>query len=82
MHSITVTSLEPYLQIKEAILSRFMASPLQQCFKLLDLPPLGDRHLSALFTKMQVLLPHDANILCKVMFLRHLLETMRTALAD
>jgi hypothetical protein len=78
---ITAATPEPYLLIKKALLSRFPTSPLQQCFKLLDLPPLGDRRPSELFAEMQALLPRDANILFNAMFLRRLPETMRMALA-
>ncbi len=77
----TAATPEPYLLIKDALLSRFTSSPLQMCFKLLDLPPLGDRRPSALFAEMQSLLPRDANVF-NTMFLRRLPEAMRTALAD
>jgi hypothetical protein len=79
---VTAATPEPYLLIKDALLSRFTSSPLQMCFKLLDLPPLGDRRPSALFAEMQSLLPRDANVLFNAMFLRRLPEAMRTALAD
>jgi hypothetical protein len=59
---------------KEALLSCFTSSPLQQCFKLLDLPSLGDHPTSALFVEMQTLLSPDANISFHATFLRHLLE--------
>jgi hypothetical protein len=35
---------DPYLLIKEALLSRFTSLPLRLCFKLLYLLPLCDRH--------------------------------------
>lgn len=79
---VTAATPEPYLLIKDTLLSRFTSSPLQMCFKLLDLPPLGDRRPSALFAEMQSLLPRDANVLFNAMFLRRLPEAMRTALAD
>jgi hypothetical protein len=79
---VTAATPEPYLLIKDALLSRFTSSPLQMCFKLLDLPPLGDRRPSALFAEMQSLLPRDANVLFNAMFLCRLPEAMRTALAD
>ncbi len=55
---------------------------LQQCFCLLDLPPLGDRRPSALFAEMQSLLPRDANILFNALFVRRLPDFMRIALTD
>jgi hypothetical protein len=82
MRDIMAVTPEPYLQLKEALLSRFTVSPLQQCFCLLDLPPLGDRRPSALFAEMQSLLPRDANILFNALFLRRLPDFMRIALTD
>ncbi len=72
----TAATPEPYLLIKDALLSRFTSLPLQMCFKLLGLPPLGDRRPSALFTEMQSLLPRDANVLFNAMFLRRLPEAI------
>ncbi len=63
MRDITAATLQSYLLIKDALLSWFTASPLQQCFRILDMPPLGDRRPSALFAEMQSLLPRDANVL-------------------
>jgi hypothetical protein len=79
---ITAATPQPYLQLKEALLSRFTVSPLQQCFQLLDMPPLGDRRPSALFSEMQALLPKDANILFNAIYLRRLPDYMRIALTD
>ncbi len=78
---VTAAMPEPYLLIKDALLSPHR-SPLQMCFKLLDLPLLGDRRPSMLFAEMQSLLPRDANVLFNAMFLRRLPEAMRTALVD
>jgi hypothetical protein len=79
---ITAATPEPYLLIKDALLSRFTSSPIQMCFKLLDLPPLGDHRPSAVFAEMQSLLPRDANVFFNAMFLRRLPEAIRTTLAD
>jgi hypothetical protein len=68
MRDITAATRESYLQLKEALLSRFTVSLLQQCFRLLDLPPLWDHRPSALFAEMQALLPRDANILFDTLF--------------
>jgi hypothetical protein len=73
---------EPYLLIKEPLLSLFTSSPLQICFKLLDLPRLGECRPSVPFAEMLSLLPRDVNILFNAMFLRRLPETMLTTLAD
>jgi hypothetical protein len=61
--------------------SPFAASSLHQCFKLPDLPSLDDCCPSALFAKMQALLPHDTNILLNTMFQHCLQESMKTTLA-
>jgi hypothetical protein len=79
---ITASTPEPYLLMKDPLLSRFTTSPLQQCFRLLDMPPLGDRYPSVLFAEMQSLLPRDANILFNAIFLRRLPESIRLALVD
>jgi hypothetical protein len=79
---ITTATPEPYLLLKEALLSRFTSSPLQMCFRLLDMSPLGDRRPSALFADMQSLLPRDANVLFNALFLRCLPEQMRITHTD
>lgn len=79
---VTAATPEPYLLLKEALLSRFTSSPLQMCFRLLDMSPLGDRRPSALFAEMQSLLPRDANVLFNALFLRCLPEQMRLTLTD
>jgi hypothetical protein len=79
---VTAATPEPYLLIKDALLSQFTSSPIQMCFKLLDLPPLGDHRPSAVFAEMQSLLPRDANVFFNAMFLRRLPEAIRTTLAD
>jgi hypothetical protein len=82
IRDVTAATPDPYTLIKEALLARFTPSPLQMCFRLLDMPPLGDRRPSALFSDMQALLPRDANILFNVLYLRRLPESMHSALTD
>jgi hypothetical protein len=79
---VTAATPEPYLLLKEALLTRFTASPLQRCFRILDMGPLGDRRPSVLFAEMHSLLPHDANVLFNAIYLRCQPESMRAALAD
>jgi hypothetical protein len=79
---VTAATPEPYLLLKEALLTRFSASPLQRCFRILDMGPLGDRRPSALFAEMHSLLPQDANVLFNAIYLRCLPDYMRAALAD
>jgi hypothetical protein len=56
-------------------------SPLEKCFMLLDMPPLGDRHPLALYEEMRALFPQDINIFYNAIFLRGLPEAMRATLA-
>jgi hypothetical protein len=68
---VTAATPEPYLLLKDELLSRFTSLPLQMCFRLLDMAPLGDHRPSALFAEMQQsLLPRDANVLLNALFLR------------
>jgi hypothetical protein len=46
------------------------------CFKLLDLPPLGDHRLLVSFPEMQAFIPRDPNILFNAMFLHKLPKSM------
>jgi hypothetical protein len=78
---VTAATPDPYL-LKDALLTRFTASPLQRCFRILDMGPLGDRRPSALFAEMHSLLPQDASVLFNAIYLRCLPESMRAALAD
>jgi hypothetical protein len=79
---VTAATPDPYLLLKEALLTRFTASPLQRCFWILDMAPLGDCRPSALFAEMHSLLPQDANVLFNAIYLHCLPESMRAALAD
>jgi hypothetical protein len=73
---VTAATPEPYLLLKEALLTRFTASSLQRCFRILDMGPLGDRRPSALFAEMHSLLPQDANVLFNAVYLPCLPESM------
>ncbi len=75
-----ISTLESYLQIKEALFSYFTASPLQQCFKLLDLPPLNNRNHSL---RCRPCFPPVANIgTFNTMCLCRLIEPVQTTIAD
>jgi hypothetical protein len=82
MRVVTAATPGPYLLIKDALLTRFTASPLQRCFRILDMAPLGNRRPSVLFAEMHSLLPQDANVLFNAIYLRYLPDSMRAALAD
>ena len=79
---VTATTAQPYNLLKAALTGRYTKSPLQQCYTLLTLPPLGDRHPAALFAEIMALVPEDGNILLNAIFLRLLPESMRAILND
>jgi hypothetical protein len=80
----TVTALtpRPYALLKAALTSRYCHSPLQSCYQLLTLQPLGDRHPTALFAELMALVPEDTDVLLNAIFLRLLPDNMRAALND
>jgi len=69
-----------YTCLKQSLLSRYTPTAIANCFRFIDHPPLGDRHVLTLFSDMQALLPADANILFNAHFLRRLPESMQSAL--
>jgi hypothetical protein len=69
-----------YSCLKQSLLSRYTPTDIANCFRFIDHPPLGDRHVLTLFSDMQALLPADANILFNAHFLRRLPESMQNAL--
>jgi hypothetical protein len=79
---VTALTPTPYNFLKAALTSRYSQPPLQQCYELLSLPPLGDRHPAALFTQIMALVPEEGNALLNTIFLRLLPENMRAALND
>ena len=70
-----------YDLLKQALLTRYSSSALEKCFKLLDHPPIGDRHPLTLYSDMQALLPQDANILFNALYLRRLPDAWQHSLA-
>jgi hypothetical protein len=69
-----------YSCLKQSLLSRYTPTDIANCFRFIDHPPLGDRHVLTLFSDMQALLPADADILFNAHFLRRLPESMQNAL--
>ena len=69
-----------YSCLKQSLLSRYTQTDIAKCFRFIDHPPLGDRHVLTLFSDMQALLPADANTLFNAHFLRRLPESMQNAL--
>jgi hypothetical protein len=69
-----------YTCLKQSLLSRYTPTAIANCFRFIDHPPLGERHVLTLLSDMQALLPTDANILFNAHFLRRLPEFMQSAL--
>jgi hypothetical protein len=80
--NITAESVNAYDAVKQALLKRFTTSALQRCFQLLDTLPLGDSNIAAHNSQMRSLIPADADVLFKALFLRTLPPHISTALAD
>ena len=79
---ISPTTAGPYMLLKAALLSRFTISPLQRCYRMLDMPALGDRRPSALYAEMTAQLDHEANYLINAIFLRKLPPYMKAQLSN
>ncbi len=77
---VTPETLGAYSCLKQSLLSRYTQTDIAKCFRFIDHPPLGDRHVLTLFFDMQALLPADANTLFNAHFLRCLPESMQNAL--
>ena len=80
--AITADSPTHYLHLKAALLDHFNITPLQQCFRMLDITTLGDRRATDLYVLMQSLLPSDANVLFNALFIRILPEHIRQHLVE
>ena len=78
---VRVVTVGAYSCLKQSLLSRYTQTDIAKCFRFIDHPPLGDRHVLTMFSDMQALLPADANTLFNAHFLRRLPESMQNALA-
>jgi hypothetical protein len=67
---------------ERVLITRFSPTQIDKCFKLWDLPPMGDRHPLAYLSDIMALLPADGNLLVNAIFLRGQTEAIRVALAD
>jgi hypothetical protein len=84
VNSVEPTTLDPYEQLKARLTDCYAKTRWQQCFALLDLPPLGDRRPSHLMNEMLALLPTGSNrddTIFLGLFLRCLPVNMRDHLA-
>ena len=79
---IAPTTTGPYMLLKTALLHRYTISPLQRCYRMLDMPALGDRRPSALYAEMTAQLHQEANYLINAIFLRKLPAYMRAQLSS
>ena len=79
---LTADSPDAYLALKSALLSRYLLSPLQKSYLLLEHPGLGSRTPMALYTDMQRLLPPEGDTLLNAMYLQRLPERLRGPLAE
>jgi hypothetical protein len=61
VNSVEPTTPDPYEQLKARLTDCYAKTRWQQCFALLDLPPLGDRRPSHLMNEMLALLPTGSN---------------------
>jgi hypothetical protein len=79
---IAPTTTGPYILLKTALLHRYTISPQQRCYRMLDMPALGDRRPSALYAEMTAQLHQEANYLINAIFLRKLPSYMRAQLSS
>jgi hypothetical protein len=82
VRTVTPDTPDAYATLKNVLITRFSPTQIDNCFKLLDMPPMGDRHPLAYHSDIMALLPADGNVLVNAIFLRGLPEAMRTALVD
>jgi hypothetical protein len=82
VRTITPETPDAYATLKSVLITRFSPSQIDNCFKVLDLPPMGDRHPLAYLSDILALLPSDGNLMINAIFLRGQTEAMKAALAD
>ena len=73
---------DAYLQLKQALITRYSLTQLQHSFRLLTHPALGDRRPIQLFADMHRHVPETGDTLLNALFLQRLPERMRVALTD
>jgi hypothetical protein len=82
VRTITPETPDAYSSLKNVLITRFSPNQIDNCFKLWDLPPMGDRHPLAYLSDIMALLPTDGILLVNAIFLRGQKEAIRAALAD
>ena len=73
---------DAYLQLKQALITRYSLTQLQHSFRLLSHPALGDRRPIQLFADMHQHVPEAGDTLLNALYLQRLPERMRVALTD
>jgi hypothetical protein len=81
VRTITPETPDAYSTLKNVLITRFSPTQIDNCFKLLDMPPIGDRQPLAYHSDIMALLPTDGYLLVNAVFLRGLPEAIRAALA-
>ena len=82
VRTITPDTPDAYATLKNVLITRFSPSQIDNCFKLWDLPPMGDKHPLTYLSDIMALLPTDGNLMINAIFLRGQTEAMKAALAD
>jgi hypothetical protein len=82
VRTVTPDTPDAYATLKNVLIKRFSPTQIDNCFKLLAMPPMGERHPLAYHSDIMALFPADGNVLVNAIFLRGLPEAMRTALVD
>jgi hypothetical protein len=73
---------DAYLQLKQALITRYSLTQLQHSFRLLSHPALGDRRPIQLFADMHQHVPETGDTLLNALYLQRLPERLRVALTD
>jgi hypothetical protein len=66
-----------YTQLRTALLDRFVLSPIQSSYLLLEHPPMGARTPMGLYADLQRLVPPQADTLLNAIFLQRLPDHLR-----
>jgi hypothetical protein len=82
VRTITPETPDAYSMLKNVLITRFSPTQIDNCFKLLDMPPMGDRHpLACQALRHCGSLPADGNLRCigESIYMRGMSQAMRAA---
>jgi hypothetical protein len=68
VHCITPDTPDPYGMLKHTLVTQYTPPQIDNCYKLLDMLPLGNCHPLTLHSDIPALLPTDANILVNAIY--------------